>query len=319
MRRTPPPQRARTVQHPVYFINEVLHEAKTRYLEVHKLLYAVLIASRKLCHYFQAHRISVVTSYPLRVILRNTNATDNIAKWAGELAEFELDFVPCHVVKSKVLADFIVDRTPSASPPGGPDDSEPEARAPVFIGPHRTLYFDGSSCKYGAGVGVVLLALHGDQIKYMVHLDFKATNNMAEYEALLFGLSTTLLLGVRQLLVKGDSQLIIKQVKVDCSCNDPQLAAYLLHACKLEKDFEVLDLQHIPRVENAVADDLSAKASTSAPVPDGVLKKRLRQPTAWVANPCEGGETITSKLAVLLPWSPPRVIGVTGDSVHPGA
>jgi ribonuclease HI len=124
-------------------------------------------------------------------------------------------------------------------------------------------------------MGVVLLTPHGDQIKYMVHLDFKATNNIAEYEALLFGLSTTLSLGVRQLLVKGDSQLIIKQVKGECSCNDPQFAAYLLHARRLEKDFEVLDLQHIPHVENAVADDLLAKASTSAPVPDGVLKRRL--------------------------------------------
>jgi ribonuclease HI len=75
--------------------------------------------------------------------------------------------------------------------------------------------------------------------------------------------------------VKGDSQLIVKQVKGDCSCNDPQLAAYLLHARKLEKDFEVLDLQHIPRAENTVADNLSAKASTSAPVPDGVLERRL--------------------------------------------
>jgi hypothetical protein len=118
-----------TVQRPVYFISEVLHEVKTRYLEVHKLLYAVLIASRKLCHYFQAHRISVVTSYPLRAILRNPNATSNIAKWAAELAEFELDFVPCHAVKSQVLADFIVDWTPSASPLGGPDNSEPEPRA----------------------------------------------------------------------------------------------------------------------------------------------------------------------------------------------
>jgi ribonuclease HI len=70
-------------------------------------------------------------------------------------------------------------------------------------------------------VRVVLLAPHGDQIKYMVHLDFKVTNNMTEYEALLFGLSTTLSLGVRELLVKGGSQLIIKQVKGDCSCNDP--------------------------------------------------------------------------------------------------
>jgi ribonuclease HI len=55
----------------------------------------------------------------------------------------------------------------------------------------------------------------------MVHLDFKATNNMAEYEALLFGLSIALSLGVRQLLEKGDSQLIVKQVKAYYSCNDP--------------------------------------------------------------------------------------------------
>jgi hypothetical protein len=122
--------------------------------------------------------------------------------------------------------------------------------------------------------------------------------------------------------VKGDSQLIVKQVKGDCSCNDPQLAAYLFYARKLKKDFEVLDLQHIPRVENGVADDLSANASSSAPVPDGVLERRLRQPTAWAANPSEGDETSTSKLVVptvLLPWSTPRVLGITGDSVHPGA
>jgi ribonuclease HI len=55
----------------------------------------------------------------------------------------------------------------------------------------------------------------------MVHLDFRATNNMVEYKALLFGLSTTLSLGVRQLLVKRDSQLIVKQIKGDCSYSDP--------------------------------------------------------------------------------------------------
>jgi hypothetical protein len=76
--------------------------------------------------------------------------------------------------------------------------------------------------------------------------------------------------------MKGDSRLIVKQVKGDCSCDDPQLVAYLLHARKLEKDFEVLDLQHIPRVDNAMADDVSAKASTLAPVPDGVLERRLQ-------------------------------------------
>ena len=81
----------RTVQRPVYYVSEVLHEAKARYLETHKLIYAVLVASRKLHHYFQAHRVVVVTSYPLKAILHNSNATGNIAKWEVELAEFQLD------------------------------------------------------------------------------------------------------------------------------------------------------------------------------------------------------------------------------------
>jgi hypothetical protein len=78
-----------TIQKPVYYVSEVLHEAKTRYLETHKLLYAMLVASKKLRHYFQAHRVVVVTSFLLRAILHNSNTTCNIAKWAAELAEFD--------------------------------------------------------------------------------------------------------------------------------------------------------------------------------------------------------------------------------------
>jgi hypothetical protein len=130
----------RTIQKPVYYVSEVLYEAKARYLETHKLLYVVLVASRKLHHYFQAHRVVVVTSFPLRAILHNSNATGNIAKWVAELAEFQLDFQPRHAIKSQVLADFIVEWTPPPSAPGGPDpDSDPtpmEPRGPVFTEPH---------------------------------------------------------------------------------------------------------------------------------------------------------------------------------------
>ena len=59
-----PATRARTIQKPIYYVSEVLHEAKARYLETHKLIYAILIASRKLRHYFQAHRVVVVTLRP---------------------------------------------------------------------------------------------------------------------------------------------------------------------------------------------------------------------------------------------------------------
>jgi hypothetical protein len=99
--------------------------------------------------------------------------------------------------------------TPSPSAPGGLDhDSDPtvvEPRAPVFTEPHWTLFFDGSARQQSGVDGVVLIDPSGDQVKYMVHLEFKATNNMAEYEALIFSLSAALSLGIRQLLVKGDS------------------------------------------------------------------------------------------------------------------
>jgi hypothetical protein len=196
-----PAVRVRTVQRPVYYVSEVLHEAKTRYLETHKLIYVVLVASRKLRHYFQAHRVVVVTSFPLRAILHNSNAIGNIAKWAKELAEFQLNFQPRHTIKSQVLADFIVEWTPPPNSPGGLDPgSDPtptEARGPVFTEPHWTLFFEGSARQQVGGVGVVLIDPSGDQVKYMVHLEFKATNNMAEYEALIFGLSSALSLGIR--------------------------------------------------------------------------------------------------------------------------
>jgi hypothetical protein len=95
-----PSGRVWTMQRPVYYISEVLHDVKVRYMEVHKVLYTVLIASRKLHHYFQAHKISMVTSYPLKVMLHNSDATVSIAKWAAELAEFELDFL--RVMRSRV-------------------------------------------------------------------------------------------------------------------------------------------------------------------------------------------------------------------------
>jgi hypothetical protein len=165
----------------------------------------------------------VVTSFPLRAILHNSSATCNISKWAAELTEFQPDFQPRHTVKSQALADFIVEWTPPPSAPRGPDpDSDPtpvEPRGPVFTEPHWTLFFDGFARQQVGRAGVVLIDPSGDQVKYMVHLEFKATNNMAEYEALIFDLSAALSLGIHQLLVKGHSQLIIKQVHGECSCN----------------------------------------------------------------------------------------------------
>jgi hypothetical protein len=114
--------------------------------------------------------------------------------------------------------------------------------------------------------------------------------------------------------MKGDSQLIIKQVRGECSCNVPRLAAYLLHVRKLEKDFIAVELQHVPRAKNSAADELSTRASTWAPVLEGVFERWLLRPTAQPAEPGEGGETSTSKLAVPVAYHlhyPPRIVCAT--------
>jgi hypothetical protein len=88
------------VQRPMYYISEVLADAKTRYTQPQKLLYALLITSRKLRHYFQAHKIVVPSSFPLGEIIRNRDANGRIVKWSVELGEFEIEFCPRQAIKS---------------------------------------------------------------------------------------------------------------------------------------------------------------------------------------------------------------------------
>jgi hypothetical protein len=80
-------------QMPVYNVSEVLSASKTNYTEIENVLYVVLMASRKLQHYFQAYHIIVPSSQPLKDIMRNIEATGRVGKWVAELNEFTIDFV----------------------------------------------------------------------------------------------------------------------------------------------------------------------------------------------------------------------------------
>jgi hypothetical protein len=80
------------VQRLVYFISEVLNESKSWYLQVQKLIYAILITSQKLKHYFDGYRVVVMTNFPLGDIIRNKDANRRIVKWAMELCPYSIEF-----------------------------------------------------------------------------------------------------------------------------------------------------------------------------------------------------------------------------------
>jgi hypothetical protein len=138
-------------QAPVYFVSEVLSLSKKNYTELEKVLYAMLMASRKLRHYFQAYHIIVPSSQPLKDTMRNREATGRIGKWAAELNEFTIDYVHRSSIQSQALADFIDDWAPGAQGEEATKDAEA-----------WTIVCDGSWGTFGAGAAAVLVAPVGN-------------------------------------------------------------------------------------------------------------------------------------------------------------
>jgi ribonuclease HI len=237
------------VQRPVYYISEVLSKTKARYPQVQKMLYAVVLARRKLHHYFEAHPVTVVSSFPLGEIIRKPDVAGRIAKWSVELMGETLAYAPRKAIKSQILADFVVEWIDTQLPP-------PQIQAECW-----TLYFDGSVMKTGPGAGLLFISPLGEHMRYAVRLHFPASNNMAEYEALLCDLRIAIETGIKRLDMRGDSQLVIDQVMKDASCHDDKIEAYCKVVWAFEDKFYGIELNHVPRRYNEEADELAKIAS----------------------------------------------------------
>ena len=189
------------VQHPVYYSSRALRGVEERYPRIEKLILALVTAARKLRPYFQAHSIEVPTEYPMKQVLHKPETSERLMKWAIELSEFDISYKPKTAIKGQVLVDFVMEFT-SAEPA---KDAQTTTDLSIW-----KLSVYGASNAQGRGAGLILTSPEGIDIEYELRFGFRASNNEAEYEAIIVGLNLAHSLEVDQLEVCSDSQLVVR-------------------------------------------------------------------------------------------------------------
>jgi ribonuclease HI len=256
--------KAHGVQRPVYFVSEVLSPTKQRYPHYHKLAYSVFTTARKLRKYFAVHPIIVVNEAPLSNILNNPSATGRVSLWGIELSPLDITYEKRKAIKSQVLPDFIAEWL------------ELQNTGPPDLSSVWTMYFDGSKRVQGAGAGVVLISPQGDKLKYVLRMSFpQASNNEAEYEALLHGMKMANACGATRLKIFGDSNLVVQQLMNKCNAISDNMIAYINLYYYLEGTFDGCKVSHVSRASNEEADNLANIGSQCLPIPQGVFWEEI--------------------------------------------
>ncbi|RDX66810.1 Pro-Pol polyprotein, partial [Mucuna pruriens] len=230
-----------------------------------KVALALVTTSRRLRPYFQNFEIVVKTDLPIRQVLGKPDLVGRMVAWSIQLSEFDITFESRGQVRAQTLADFLVEMTPVVN-----EEDEGE----------WFLSVDGSSNHAGSGAGVILEGPTGALIEQSLHFEFRASNNQAEYEALLAGIKLAKEMGAKRLTVKSDSKLITGQVNGDYQAKDPQLARYCERAASAASSFDKFTLLHVPREQNERADLLAKLASTQKRGQQKtVIHEKLKLPT----------------------------------------
>jgi ribonuclease HI len=260
----------------VYYVSKVLMSSKCNMTELEKISYTVVMASRKLRHYFEAIKVRVTSDRGLGELFRNPEASVRIAKWAAELFGYHITFKSKTTIKSQVLADFIIDWA-------GPTRPQEESSERVW-----TIHCDGTSCHAGAAATTIITSPTGINYRYAARLSFalesnRCTNNIAEYEAVILGLRKLRALGVTTCIIRTDSNVVAGQIEKEYSAKESVLMQYLTVVHSLEKQFKGFILQHVDRNKNKEADVLAKAAAKGEALPPDVFYHVIGMPA--VRNP----------------------------------
>ena len=193
-----------------------------------KLILALVTTSRKLRPYFQAHTIEVSTEYPMKQVLHKLETSGRLIKLAIELSEFDIRYNPRTTVKGQILAYFIMEFTPAVL-------TEATQLTPDL--PIWKLSVDGAANAQGSGVGLILTSPDGIDVEYSLKFIFQASNNEAEYEAVIAGLNLAHSMEADQLEVSSDSQLVVKQIEDSYEARGEKMILYLKKVRELLRKF----------------------------------------------------------------------------------
>lgn len=230
------------VQKLVYFVSRALHGPEVRYTAMEKLVLALVHAARRLRPYFQAHPICVLTNQNIRGVLQKPDTSGRLMKWAIELGEHEIEYRPRTAIKGQALADFLVEMSGNTEVAQG--DPKPNFSLADQALKEWKFFVDGASNEDGSGAGVLLVDPEGQEWAYALRFNFKATNNEAEYEALIAGLRIANSMQVQRINVFSDSQIVVQQVRGTYEARDANLKKYLTVVRSLIKALGQVTIQN---------------------------------------------------------------------------
>nr|GEW07611.1 hypothetical protein [Tanacetum cinerariifolium] len=230
-------------QVPVYFVSRALQGPEINYAPMEKLILALVSAK----------------------------VTGRLFKWRFKLGEHDIQYRPRTSVKGPILADFIMEHPKDDAPDTPMKDRE--ELPDLWI-----LFTDGSACVDGSGAGLIITNPEGMDFTYALSFRFNATNNEAEYEALIASLRIASQMGIQNLQANVDSKLVANQVNGIYIAKESSMIRYLEKVKNLANIFKGLFIKEIPRGENKKADALSKITSTSfAHLSKQVLVEELKE------------------------------------------
>ena len=255
-----------------FYISRRMLDAETRYPEIEKLCLCLFFTCTKLRHILLSAEIVIICkSDVIKHMLSAPVLKGRLGKWMFALSEFDIRYQPAKAVKGQALADLIAERINT-------DIAALSVRA-------WAMFFDGSACDDGCGIGILLVSPRGATYSFSIRLPTPCTNNVAEYEAIRKGMELLIEAGAEAVELFGDSKLVISQLTEEYKCESESLFPLWMQCRELMAQFRYINFNWIPRSQNTEANDLAQMASGYKDVAGGAdVQVQFLESDDWRAD-----------------------------------